>query len=221
MSCALETLKITYGDTAVSGTFFAQSEETDRLALILPGAGYTTMGPMLYYTLNALLQRRSDTLALEYGPVMSALESKEDRLRALSRIPLDALNTVLQRKKYRHLTAVGKSMGTMALALLSRDAKKREYMPQSVESLWLTPLLKDTTIVGEIPRLGQRQYVVTGNQDVTHYSREGLESLPQSVEAVTVQGANHGLDIEGDALASTRVMTSVMEGISRFLDRSV
>jgi pimeloyl-ACP methyl ester carboxylesterase len=152
---------------------------------------------------------------------MSALESKEDRLRALSRIPLDALNTVLQRKKYRHLTLVGKSMGTMALALLSRDAKKWEYMPQSVESLWLTPLLKDTTIVGEIPRLGQRQYVVTGNQDVTHYSREGLESLPQSVEAVTVQGANHGLDIEGDALASTRVMTSVMEGISRFLDRSV
>jgi hypothetical protein len=220
MAYALDTLKIDYANTTVSNTYFVQSEETDRLALILPGAGYTAMGPMLYYTVNALLERRSDTLALEYGLVIGALASKEDRLRALSRIPLDGLNAALRRKKYRHLTLVGKSMGSMALALLSRDAKKWEYQPQSVESIWLTPLLKDNTIVAEIPRLGLRQYVVTGNQDRTHYSRESLESLPQSVEVVTVQGANHGLDIEGDALGSTRVMTAVVEGISRFLDRS-
>gem|GEM_PF-2859766 len=57
---SFETAEIRYREELIEDTFFLQTKATEHLALVLPGAGYTTQCPMLYYAINLLTQSGAD-----------------------------------------------------------------------------------------------------------------------------------------------------------------
>jgi len=215
-----ETLDISHKDETVENTFFHRSDGSDHLALVLPGAGYTTQGPMLYYSIKALSQLGAEILSLEYGGVIrrSASRSPDERTEIFSLICLNALNASLKRRKYNRLTLIGKSLGTRGLASLSRLAGQWSYKPRNIEALWLTPLLTENFVTDEIEKLGSREFLAIGSCDEHYYKPQALQSLPRFVETLIIDGADHGLDIEGDVLSSTKALSKLTARIARFLN---
>lgn len=220
MSYSFETLRIDFKGRPVENTFFLKDGGSSHLAVVLPGAGYTTMAPMLYYTISSLTQVGADTLALEYGSaVRGAGESPEERIKALSEIALKGLNAALARGRYTRLTLVGKSMGTRALASLSVAQDSWSYQPEVIKSVWLTPLLSDRTVVDEIAKLGIRQFLAIGTEDTKYYKPDVLTSLPWSVEVLIQEGADHGLDVEDDSVMSIQLLNDLIQRLIRFLSQ--
>jgi hypothetical protein len=112
------------------------------------------------------------------------------------------------------VTLVGKSLGTLGMGyLVSTDERFNR-----VGAVWLTPLLTDERLYGQITRWGGRSLFVIGSAD-PHYDPHLLAEV-QSVssgEAIVVDGADHSLEIPGDALASLRALELIVRELDRFL----
>jgi hypothetical protein len=63
-----------------------------------------------------------------------------------------------------------------------------------------------------------RSLIVIGTDD-PHYDPEILASLHETsgAKALVVEGADHGLDIPGDAIGSVEAMQTIVTAIERFL----
>ena len=106
---------------AVDNLFFRQEADTDHLAVLFPGRGYTTQGPVLYYPGALLRNRGADVLNVDYAyDKRSDFDelSEEEQTAWLKADGKAALDAALSQRDYRHLTLVGKSLGTLVLALL-------------------------------------------------------------------------------------------------------
>ncbi|MFL7792412.1 MAG: hypothetical protein AB8I69_09755, partial [Anaerolineae bacterium] len=55
-----------YHGAPLSNTFMRQEQTTRQLAVVLPGQGYTTHMPVLYYPTCLLMNRGVDVLCAEY-----------------------------------------------------------------------------------------------------------------------------------------------------------
>ena len=55
-----------YHGESVPNHLHRQETETDHLALVLPGFGYSCDMPLLYFTVNHLLEGGADVLQVEY-----------------------------------------------------------------------------------------------------------------------------------------------------------
>jgi hypothetical protein len=217
MSYSFERLKLRAAGQDVENHFIKQKETASNLVVVFPGGGYTTMGPMLYYTANAAVERGEDVLLVEYGHLFKDPSlSRETREALICEIAENALNTALQERSYDRLVLVGKSMGTRALAHLARTKQKWNVDDKSVRSIWLTPVLNMPGIAEEVGNLGEAQFLVTGTADDPYYQASALEKFSESVETFVVPGADHGLDIPNDVQASIRTMEELVRRIIEF-----
>ncbi len=128
-----------YRDEAVPNRFHRQDTETDHLALVLPGFGYSCDMPLLYFTVSHLLDRGADVLQVEYDygrqPDYRALDANA-RLRWLRADVAAAWQAAVAQRPYRRFTAVGKSLGTRALPeLLAAEPRL-----QDAQTIWFTPV---------------------------------------------------------------------------------
>ena len=108
-------------------------------------------------------------------------------------------------------------VGTLAMAALLAPP-----LPTSpnVQSVWLTPLLCQPQVRETLLRLGASAQVVIGDAD-PYYDAEVLTELERAgVNVVVAQGADHGLDIPGDAPGSTRLMSQIVTAVQEFGFRS-
>jgi hypothetical protein len=62
-----------------------------------------------------------------------------------------------------------------------------------------------------------RSLIIIGTED-PHYDPDILTSLRETsgAEALVVEGADHGLDIPGDAIGSVEAMQTIVTAIERF-----
>jgi hypothetical protein len=210
MSYSFQNLKIQAAGQTVENAFLKQNETSQNLAVIFPGAGYTTMGPMLYYIGQTLVERGDDVLLVEYKSALSADPSR------VGEIAVAAITEGLRQGSYERIILVGKSLGTRALAHLSRTKNSWNGDDKPIRSIWLTPLLGDPALVSEIGKLGDAQFLATGTEDHPHYQANALSGLSESVETFVIPGADHGLDIPGDVLASIRTMEELVRRVIEF-----
>jgi hypothetical protein len=213
-----ENLEISgYQDRPLPNTFLRQKRETDHLALLYPGVGYTAHMPLLYYPSLALTELRADVLRVEtvYIKRSEYIElPAPERARWLFDDATAACRGALAQRAYQKLTLVGKSLGTLAMgSLLTAELE----LPQT-EAIWLTPLLWNNTLRSQVQQARPRSLFAVGTAD-THYSASYLAELEQATggTSVVVDGGNHSLEIDGNLTASLEALERLVQAVQSFL----
>jgi hypothetical protein len=207
-----------YGGRPVPHTFMKQKEETDHLAILLPGVGYTVHMPLLYYPMLALLQVGADVLRVETmyvkEPEFGELAAAE-KARWVFTDAAAACQAALKARHYRRKTLVGKSLGTLAMGYLMTSIAALG----GADTIWLTPLLWNESLYAQIQQTQPRSLFVAGTGD-PHFQADRLDDLTEATggSAVVIEGANHSLEFEGDVARSFEAMQSVVEAVVTFLE---
>lgn len=88
-------------------------------------------------------------------------------------------------------------------------------------AVWLTPLLRDDALRGQMRRFGGPALVAIGTAD-PHYDPDLLADgcAAPGCSAVVVEAADHSLDVAGDPVASVRAVGRVVAALGAFLARA-
>ena len=200
----------------VPNTFIRQQAETAHAALVLPGLGYTAQMPLLFYVAELLLAQQVDVLQVNYNylDAFRGLDSaaKHRRLAADSTA---AYRTLIAQRPYTHLTLVGKSLGTQAMAHLLPT----QTFPAHTSALWLTPVLTNPTVREQITAFSGPSLVVIGTAD-SFYDPGLLAEIGETPirRFFTVEGADHGLSVDNDVFRSLQALEQVLRAVADFLN---
>jgi hypothetical protein len=205
-----------YREQRVPNTFFRQDGQTDHLAIVLPGLGYTGDMPVLYYPKAVLLGLGADVLQVKYAynerPDFQRLSDAE-RNQRLSADVAAACDVGLAQRAYQRVSLVGKSLGTRAMADLLgiNDRLAHAYC------VWLTPLLRDNTLRTAIQQRKPRSLFVIGTAD-PFYDPAYLAEMQRATggDALVLEGADHSLEIAGDIDRSLVAMRDLVSAVRAF-----
>ncbi len=209
-----------YRGELVPNNFFHQNAEADHLAILFPGIGYTCQMPLLYYQTGLFLwSLGADVLWVEYSYNRADFQSLPDSEQKnwFNADVTASFKAGLEQRAYSKVTLSGKSLGTLALGQLLTSEPSLSH----AQAIWLTPLLKDQKLRGEIRKARQRSLLLIGTKDV-HYDAaclEEMKTLPH-VRTVVLEGADHSLEVEGDVSNSIKLMDQVILEIERFVKPS-
>ncbi len=215
---AIKSLEIRgFRNEAVPHTFYEQEEAAHQVAFLLPGMGYTSHMPLLYYPARIMLALGADVLGLEYDynrreDFMGL--SGEERKRWLMTDVSNACRDVLRERSYGQITFIGKSLGTRAMGdLFTTDDQFRE-----VRAIWLTPVLRSERLCEQMKAWGKRSLIVIGTAD-PHYNPTVLNDIQEATksETLVIEGADHSLEIGGDVIRSLQAMEKVIHAIQDFV----
>lgn len=208
---------IGFQDEPVPNGFLRPEGAIDALAVLLPGFGYTLDMPLFYYAENLLLERGWDVLRVEYAYYRLPEAETAPWQRLEERLCADATaawRAGLEQRPYDRVALIGKSLGTLAMGHLFTQAGR----PPVVSAVWLTPMLSVDRLREQIVAFGGPSLFVIGTADEEH-DGETLDALVAATngEAVVVEGADHGMDVPGDAVASVRAVERVVAALGRFI----
>lgn len=188
-------------------------QESSKLAIILPGMGYTVQAPLLYYSTGLMFNKRYDVLHInyQYDSSFSKLGTNEQFLKIHEDVN-EVINLVLAGNPYKDFTIIAKSIGTLALAALVNQ--ERFFKAQTV---WLTPLITRDVVYQALQLAAQQSLVIFGDEDPV-YDEERFNVLKEitNITAKVITGLNHGLEIENDIYHSIEVIKQVTKEIDHF-----
>lgn len=181
-----------------------QEGGSDKLLIILPGRGYTTEHPLLYYLRSAALQLGYDVLSVQYGFQAAQIDVTIENMPYIQDDVQQAVKSVLARG-YRKICIAGKSLGTPLAAELARSITDAQ-----VSLLLLTPIGAAAQGLGAIPALA-----VIGTADAA-YSADMIKDDDYLTWRV-FEGLNHSLELRGDWRASLAVLPEIIGACAAFL----
>lgn len=120
-------------------SLFEQKKETNNLAIVLPGAGYTTKAPLLHYTTGLFYTKGFDVLQIHYTFTRKEISDLNER--DFGSDLLLSIDSAIERKKYNNYYVVAKSIGTKAIRYLIDNLKLK-----NAKIIWLTPLLQNDDV---------------------------------------------------------------------------
>ncbi len=205
-----------YHDHPVPNRLRQPDGATDRLAMLLPGFGYTLDMPLFYYLENLCLDAGIDVLRAEtnYNQNRAFGEATEtEQARWVATDARAAWQAGLAQANYASALVAGKSLGTLGLAAILADPPESSG---AVQSIWLTPLISEPTVRQTLLRLGDSAQVVIGDAD-PEYDVDVLTAIEGTgVNVVVAPGADHGLDIPGDVVGSVRLLPELVTAMFEF-----
>ena len=214
-------LNITGGDRLpLANLFLRQEHTTDRLALILPGLGYNMDMPLLYYPAELLVQKGCDVLKIrpDYQAPAIAGAPQEERLERFYADAAASLQVGLTQRSYHKLVLVGKSIGTISLALL---IKRFPNLGKPL-TIWITPLLHEPHVIEAALTCRGASFFMVGSAD-TSFDPIALKTIQERTGALAwvAENANHSLELPGDPLASLALLGSGMHALYAFRDQTL
>ena len=196
--------------------FFRQPAGSSNLGIILPGRGYTSAMPLLYYAEQLLIERGCDVLTVDYDyRSISRTVSRQELEERLYTDTLQSLLVAYGQHSYASVVLVGKSLGTMAMAHLL-DAQRWPI----VATTWLTPILRRDDVRQGLVNMAHRAFLAIGT-DAGEYDRQLLDELEhhRGVDVCTIERAEHSIDIVGDVPGSVAAVQIVTQRLQDFLER--
>ncbi len=194
-----------------------QDGETDHLAVMLPGFGYTCDMPLFYYAESLMLDAGADVFRVEYAYNRrdGFLDLPRDKQRAwLLDDASAAFRSALSQRPYDDLIMIGKSLGTLAMGHLLTGEPPPTARTRAV---WLTPLLAEDILRAQMIDFDGRSLLVIGATD-PHYDRACLDELRAAGhDTMIIDNADHSLDVPGDIAASVRAVEQVMQALQAFI----
>jgi pimeloyl-ACP methyl ester carboxylesterase len=173
---------------------------TDRISVLIPGAGYTAQGPLLAYARLAVERRDAQARAITWSPPIP--EDPADRIAWVRAHVLDALGT-------DRALLIGKSLGTLAAGLAAE---------LELPAIWLTPLLNRPENVEAIAAAKYPPLLVGGTVD---HLWDGPTARRISPHVLEIPDADHALYVPGPVQRTAAVAGQVAEAIESFLDQHV
>lgn len=202
---------------SIPNTFLRQDADTDHLVLILPGLNYTCDMPLLYYATQVMLEAGADVVQVKYDYTQTQAKQASSLTEHFSQMKADVIHmakVALQQRNYKHLTVIGKSLGTLAIPnLLEADLPLR---PQSC--VYLTPILNELVPLRDLIQSCPRNLFVIGTSD--RYFDPGLISqlrIFQPDNFLIIDGVNHSLEVPQDTLYSLEILKKVVVHIQDFV----
>ncbi|PLR69262.1 alpha/beta hydrolase family protein [Bacillus sp. UMB0893] len=203
-----------FNQAEVPFTLLGTTQQTHNLAIMFPGLGYTTQGPLFHYTTGLFLEKNFDVLHINYQYNSKNYEkfSNEEMDKALKSDVRKVIDAVLSKHEYDAFYLIGKSLGTIAL---SSELGRTSFT--DAKTVWLTPLLNREDVFSTIYRSRQKALCIIGDKD-PYFAEENFQKLQgnPNVECVLIPGVNHGLQIEEDSVGSIDVLKNVITEIAQF-----
>lgn len=206
-----------YQNRPVPNRLLRHDGESDRLAILLPGFGYTLDMPLFFYAQNLLTGAGADVLRVEYAynqvPSFGKLPPGEAG-RWLAADVGAAYQAAISQRPYRELILVGKSLGTMAMGHLLTNPDR---FAGEIRAVWLTPAFRMPGLTALMARAVVPSLIIIGDAD-PHYDPAALAALPAAMtdHLLVIPGADHGLDLPGDVTASVAALAQAVAAMARF-----
>jgi hypothetical protein len=205
----------------LSNLFFRADRSRNWLAFMLPGLGYTADMPLLYYSTLLLLNRGVDVLQLKpatQSEDFRALDG-DSRINWLRSDMLAGLEAGLMQHNYAGIVLVGKSIGTISIALGLSTAQSR--LPTCVA--WLTPLFREGIVMEAALSCNRPSFFLCGDADST-FQPIKLDLILKSnrgAVAHVVKAADHSLEIYGQEDLTFQALQEGMQAFGSFLDSAL
>lgn len=168
-------------------------------AVVLPGGAYSVQAPLLYWSIELLLQRGWRVLEVEWPPSMSTSAEPRDGVEE----ELEAVTATIGGAP--HLV-VAKSLGSYGLPWSVRNG---------VCGVWLTPVLTDAALHAALAQAGSSHLAIGGSEDPMWAP---AATLTAQAALHTVAGADHGILIPHDWEESMKRQQALMAVIAAHVD---
>lgn len=183
------------------------SAGTSRAAVLAPGGGYSTDGPLLMYAGLAVKRRGGEVHRIAWPPGF-AESPAENHARVTAQVAA-AIEETAAATGVTAPVVIGKSLGSLAAPLVA---------DRGLAAVWFTPLLADGPTVAALRRATAPCLLVGGTADRVWNSAVARSITPHVAEAA---GADHGMFVPGELAASAAVLGQVMTAVEQFLDHVV
>ncbi|MFW3473124.1 alpha/beta hydrolase [Streptomyces microflavus] len=176
--------------------------DPDRVALVVPGVGYSPARPLLHFAREVLRQHGWTVQELWW-------HVPDD----FARLPVDERIAWVEWQVGRAVSAeegacrliVGKSLGSLASGIAA---------DRGIAAAWLTPLLTFDHVVRALRRAQPPTLLVGGTADKL-WDAEVAASLHHDV--LEVPSADHGLELPDDVVGSAEVLRQVVSRLDHFV----
>ncbi|MFD1178015.1 hypothetical protein ACFQ3W_17130 [Paenibacillus puldeungensis] len=187
-----------------ANSYYTQAE-SDTLVVLFPGIGYHCDKPLLYFSQQVAMKNHCDLLVTEYGFQKTKAGFEPSQIDDLVKEVLFSIKQVLERKSYRDIVFVSKSLGTYVAKRISSHIKARNFV--------LTP------IQVTMPLLSEQDYVAIGTAD--HLATEELlQVLRARDSAKTMIIENVGHSLEADTIKETlNIIEIISEKLTDFIHK--
>ncbi|MCX5357907.1 alpha/beta hydrolase [Streptomyces sp. NBC_00124] len=174
----------------------------DRVAVVVPGVGYSPARPLLHFARGVLLQHGWTVQELWWQiPDDFSQFTADDRIAWVERQVSQAIDA--ESGACRLL--VGKSLGSLACGIAAE---------RTIAAAWLTPLLTNDHVARALQRAQAPTLLIGGSADKLWDSRIA-KSLRHDV--LEVPSADHALELADDATGSVDVLRQVVSRLDRFI----
>ena len=184
----------------VSTRFSPETGNGDKVAIILPGSGYSPAHPLLEFGRQTLLQHGWTVQQVWWDQPQADELEPEDWVTAQAVTALDSEGA-------ERFLLVGKSLGTMAAGVA---ASRR------LPAVWLTPLLTKPRCVEWHREATQPALLVGGSADPDW---DGELARQLSDDVLELPDATHFGHVPNDAVRSAELHVDVARAIDAFLTR--
>jgi hypothetical protein len=177
-----------------------------RAAVLAPGGGYSTDGPLLMYAALAVERRGGYAHRIVWAPPFP--ERLAESHAWVGAQVAAAIDETAEATGVTAPVVIGKSLGSLA-APLAAD--------RGLAAVWFTPLLTDEPTVVALRRATGPCLLVGGTGDRFWDGPVARSVTPHVVE---VPAADHGMFVPGELSASAAVLGQVMTAVEQFLDHA-
>lgn len=195
-------------------TLLRNEENSKKLAIFLPGTGYTVKSPAFHFSEAIFVNKSFDILKVDYryNDAMYDDFSMEDLTEAIKHDVRTVLDKVLQENNYENFYLVGKSLGTIAMSSeLQRD------IFAGAKAIWLTPLLHKDEVFDAMLASKNEGLCIIGDNDRCFIEDRYNRLLKNStITSKLYPNVNHSMEYDNDPVGSIDVLKSVINDIEHF-----
>lgn len=189
--------------------------DSDVLAVILPGIGYTLDRPLLDYSKKLCIELGYNVLPIEYGFQAARTKFDGEKFNYLLDETMKLLKISLS-SKYKKIIFIGKSIGTVVQNVLQQKLLEEEAAYE-FRNIYLTPVDK-TVELGIV----EDSIVFSGTCDplIRKDSIDKIESI-DNVKLIKIIGGDHSLNIKNNAIKSMEFLIDVIKSEKDYLIKTI
>ncbi|MCM3617497.1 alpha/beta hydrolase [Sutcliffiella horikoshii] len=187
-----------------------QKETTTKLAIILPGAGYTSQGPLLHFSSGHYFNQGFDVLQVNYR--FGEAELNPFDAEGFNKNVIHTLEEALKERHYDQYVFIAKSIGTIALPKI---IKLQDY--KNASAVWLTPLLHRDDVYQAMLQTENNSLCIIGDKDFC-YREERFTNLEShsAFKTLLIADGDHSLEDKENVLGSIDMLKHVIDNIIEF-----
>ncbi|MEU4238321.1 alpha/beta hydrolase [Actinoplanes sp. NPDC026619] len=179
----------------------------ERLALLIPGHGYTAERPLLHFAGAVFEKHGWDTREVRW-PEPPPPRDDQDRAAWFARLTSFVqahVGPILDRETAPRIALVGKSMGCFAASFAA---------DRGLPGVWLTPVLRESPLPADLRR-ATAPFLLVGSAADRSWEPEVARSLGQPF--YETEHADHGLETPDDPVNSAEILRQVTLAMDSFV----